>query len=216
MLNTIKRIAVTAVFCVISLPASAATFDFTGGANGANGNYNGNYSATVDGITVNVTAGTYDGTDLFGSNDDTIVATDCSTIFICPRVVTKTNDGLGIGDNLPFLGVVGGEVSGFSDLITFTFSQVVDFRKMIFAAVDGDDDFDLFIDGALVSEENNIAAANPFGPFGMGTSFSVGADALFDDFRIASIDVAAVPLPASAFLLMAGIGGLGAMRRRKG
>lgn len=214
MFKTFTRVAVAATISAFALPTAAATFDFTGGANGGNGNYDGNYSATVDGITVDVTAGVYDGTDLFGSAD-TIIETDCNGVFLCPRVVTKNNEGLGVGEDFGIFGSISSDIDGLiDDLITFTFSQAVDLSTMAFSLVDADDDFDLFIDGVLVSEENNIASLAA-GTFGIGTSFSIGADAITDDFRIASIEVSAVPLPASALLLLAGIGGLGALRRRK-
>lgn len=206
----LKILAVSAVIASMAVPAAAATFGFQRGSLGANGAYNGTYSASVDGVTLNATAGRY--------GNDTIIDTDCSNggcgyLF---RQVRKSNSGMGVSGFFD-----GSSIDGNfgNDLLTFTFDRVVDFGQILFSGVDANDDFDVFVDGALVLADVNIAQANPFDLSSLlpatGSSISFGADGRFDNFRIAAISVSAVPLPASALLLLAGVGGLGAMRRRK-
>jgi hypothetical protein len=89
--------------------------------------------------------------------------------------------------------------------------------------VDGDDDFDLFIDGVRVlPADRNIAAQNPFSLVGLsGTSISFGADRGTlsnlneDDFRLGSITVSAVPEPATLMLLGGALAALGVAYRRR-
>ncbi len=66
--------------------------------------------------------------------------------------------------------------------------------------------------------------ANPyiFAPGAVTDTLIVGAENsdllndFGDGFKVASITLTAIPLPATGLLLLAGVGGLAAMRRRKG
>lgn len=194
----------SAMTIALGLTAGAAqaapiVFDFQNETNGTNGTY-APFSATQGGLTVTVTGGVY--------AFDTIVSTN-----LLP--VTKADSGLGVG-----LGclICNNQINGPADLLTLTFSQAVHFGAAFFRLVDGNDDFDLFIDGVLVASEVGISGNNPFDLTGFyGTSISFGADGVgpTDDFRLGSFTVAAVPLPAGGLLLIGGMGALVLLRRRR-
>lgn len=188
--------------------AVAATFDLTGKPESTSRAF----TDTVDGIGLTVTpARFFDPTNSIigpGGND----------------VVTRNANGMGIDRG--FLDPP--ELNGATELLLLTFDQEVFFDSLTFGEVDGDDDFDLAIDGTFVLEDVNILASNPFLfslalPGARGTTLGIGADTfggIFgggDDFRVAEISVSAVPLPAGILLLLTGVGGLALVgRRRKG
>lgn len=147
--------------------------------------------------------------------------TDC---LFCTVVLNQhPTEGLGISRDQLFGSDDPAIDSLVSETILFTFDQTVIFEEIVFGFVDSEDDWSISVDG------NNVATANDDNPFSAfagltGTTLAItaifdpGIDALIgsgpDDFNIKSLQVAAIPLPASALLLIAGLGGLGALRRR--
>ncbi|MBL3559530.1 VPLPA-CTERM sorting domain-containing protein [Rhodovulum sulfidophilum] len=187
--------------------ASAATFDFT-----SSSSLDSNKQMTVDGVTLTAYAGIYADKPLSGANEDEILHTDCSTTSSCDRSVYQGSSGLGVA------GVADGPfIDGFfgNDLLTLSFSQTVDFSKVDFSFWDDSDSFDLFVDGQLVAPEER-SGETPFWLSGLrGTSISFGADSWNDSYKLASITVAPVPVPAAGLMLLGGLGGLAALRRKK-
>jgi len=194
--------AAAAAVMLIGGSASAATFDFTSSS------LDSNNQLTVGGVTVTAYAGVY--RDF--PNPDKILHTDCSTTFSCDRSVYQGSHGLGVAGFLdgPYIdGALG------NDLLTLSFNQTVDFSEVAFSFWDSWDSFDLFIDGELVSPEER-SGPNPYPLSGLsGTSISFGADAWNDSYKLASITVAPVPVPAAGLMLLGGLGGLAALRRKK-
>jgi len=114
----------------------------------------------------------------------------------------------------------------FNELLNFTFDTAVRLISVSFSHVDRNDDWDIYVGRDRLADNSS---QNPF-YFGgvIANSFSVLADghSCFswycyseDNFVISSFtvdaDVGAVPLPASALLLIGGLAGFGVMRRRK-
>lgn len=225
-----------AVLCLAAGAASATTvFDFrnpTLGNRGMN-SWDGNFGMTVDGLTVKATAGIY--STLGGT--ETIVTTDCKSIALCFSEVTETKVGLGVGGafGLRRTAGIGGLPFSFGELITLTFDKEVAFDEVLFKRLGGPvgPTFDLFVDGKVVAKDQLIQRKSPYSLTGLtGTSISFGADKFRlpyfgtqrDSFMIAGMkvseiekatNVAAVPLPASAPLLAAGLLGFAALRRRR-
>ncbi|MEP0961992.1 MAG: VPLPA-CTERM sorting domain-containing protein [Roseobacter sp.] len=196
----------TAAFLLSALPSLAATFDFAGG------NLDANDQMTVDGISVTALAGIYQDRPFSGADSDAIVNLDCSTTFLCFDSVTDNQNGLGLSggpDSLDGNGLI------FDELLTLQFSESVRIVNVTFSNFGASDSYDLFTDGTLFPPEERTAS--PFEPVNLtiASSISFGADAFDDRFRVRSITVEAVPLPASGLLLLGAFGGFAAMRRRK-
>jgi hypothetical protein len=211
-MRLVSVILAASVAAIAAGSASAATFDFTGGKLGANGT-TASRTATVDGLGVTVTGGTY----VF----DTFL--NAFNLSLSSQNVTKNKNGLGVDCKLDFLDVCPNNINGPVDLLTLTFDKEVFFDHATFTEVDKNDDFDLFIDGKLVGSDINIAASNPymFASGLRGFSVSFGADALplfkqnGDNFRLGAISVVPVPLPAALPMLALALGAIGVASRRR-
>ena len=187
--------AVTGLFGAGS--ASAAVIDFTGGGTGA------------------------------GSG----VSLSCSALGIfnyggCS--VTYNGAGLGVNgrpDSQP--GQIDGSPIFSSERLTLSFAQDMVWNNVRFGRWDSNDDARISADGGLsfqysgngstvdlggyVSRQLTISAyGNPLDGDCVGFFCFRGNDS----FTVRSIDVSSVPLPAAGFLLLAGLGGLGLMRRK--
>jgi hypothetical protein len=147
--------------------------------------------------------------------------------------VGKWSEGLGIVD-----GQTGDahfvDGNGRNDVLSFAFSQNVRLLSVGFSYVDHNDDFAFFFDKGkdgvlqndLVWKTKDIPGNGFYGTFSfayltnnIGKLFGIGAYGSNDDFKVASITVdfvkpSTVPLPGALPLFVAGLAGLGWMRRR--
>ncbi|MEL6952299.1 MAG: VPLPA-CTERM sorting domain-containing protein [Pseudomonadota bacterium] len=171
--------------------ASAAVVDFTGSGTGA-----------------------ADGASLSCSTTGFLNLGGCS--------VTFNSAGLGVQGGL--IDTQGDELDGFggTESITISFAQNMVWSNITFGLWDSGDDALLQADsGPALSYGGNNPSLDL--PNVVSSSLTITAvDSLNgffsnkrDDFTIASIEVAPVPLPAAGFMLLAGLGGLYAMRRRQ-
>lgn len=143
-------------------------------------------------------------------------------------VATLMQNGNGLGVNgRPDLNPwqLDGFPVGSSEFVTFVFAKAVNLVNIRFLNVDRNDEFDYAINGQRFVSNVNIGARTPTHalPFervktlvirASGTPF---VDAFGnDDFSIAGVEVAAVPLPAGGVLLLGAVAALASLRRRRG
>ncbi|MEL7104675.1 MAG: VPLPA-CTERM sorting domain-containing protein [Pseudomonadota bacterium] len=177
-----------------------------------------------------------------GCSDFTVTASSRGLLNDSAAVSRRGN---GIGVNAPggILGfpipdLQPGELDGFpspsAEALTFTFDSQVTVTQLILARLnsgsDTDDEYDLFVDGGVFIDNGTQRVLNGAVTLTQFTIAAIGGDASndqngffgigaqFDDFRVKSITyegVSAIPLPASSLLLLAGLAGLAALRRRK-
>ena len=123
--------------------------------------------------------------------------------------------------------------SGFDDYVEVSFNRVVNVISVMFGFVSstpGEDDVRLLLDtdgngrisvGDSYSARTDILPNN--NPFSIGLEtdfFALGAFDSNDSWKLRSVTVEydeppAVPLPAAGWMLIAGLGGMAALRRRK-
>ncbi|WP_299962296.1 VPLPA-CTERM sorting domain-containing protein [uncultured Roseobacter sp.] len=148
---------------------------------------------------------------------------------ICSGTVTTTGDYCRHDDHQ-----VDGGGSGASDeMAIFTFSETVTLRSVGFSFIGSNDEFDFRMYDPLgqffASQEPGVGTGPnnevvySFSQIWTGSIFGIGAQDKNDEFKIKSLtfdfdepddNPSPVPLPAAAWMLLAGVGGLGAMKRR--
>ncbi len=157
------------------------------------------------------------------------VSTSCEAlgIFNSSCSVTYNNAGLGVDGN-PDLqpGQIDGSPIFSSERLTLSFGHDVRWNNIKFGKWDNNDDARIEADGGLsfiydgnssllglngyISSQLTVVA---YGNIANDcTFFCLGGN---DSFPVKSIDVQAVPVPAAGFLLLAGLGGLAALRRKQ-
>lgn len=198
--------ATAAAIAMTASAASAVTFDFD-----AAGGDQATLDFLVDGLGLQVSATSFDETSRLRPGDDS--------------VVTQSTDGLGVRntvadpvnapENNTFID--GRSSEDTNDVLLFDFGKTVTVDEIVFTLRPGAQfeasEVSLFLGGPFSSIVQPAASFSFPGP---ARSFGLGALGDLDQFKIASISVSVIPLPAAAPLLLAGLGGLALMRRRRG
>ena len=195
--------------------ASAATvsFDFTGASSNV---------FTVGGVSVTATAHRL-------NRNGTIQSTQ--------RTLGRYSNGLGVtssGNDRHYVDGAGSH----NDVVRFSFSQVVRIISVTFAYADSGDSFSFGYQGSSGYQHLTNAqpfnatntswnyAANPdeatytFGGTYWSSIFGIGAVDSRSEYKIAgmtveTVDPSVVPLPAAGWALLAGVGALAAVKRRR-
>ncbi|MDZ4135000.1 MAG: VPLPA-CTERM sorting domain-containing protein [Paracoccaceae bacterium] len=216
-------VATVAAIAFCESTASAATIDFDVNKDWTNGAHT--YTNGVD--SVSVEAFLYTKIDL-------------PTLFGNPYLASWSGDaGLGICSGSLSSSEATGcalddhQVDGAdkNEVAVLNFgSLIVKLTSIVFSNVERDDRYDLFAFangiGAAATESNltkllpnncSICSVSDFF-LAQGSIFGIGADSANSEFKIKSISFevipAQVPLPAAGWMLIAGLGGLAAVRNR--
>ncbi len=201
-LRTTLSAAVCAAAMLVGSAVSATTINFTGY------NLSDRHSVTFGSRDLNVTvyAGTFDSYGINYRN----------------RLVDIDPNGLGADGSYDSDTVDG---SSGNDVLVFAFNQEVRIDSIGFTEVDRNDDFAFGqVSGRTFTRSFNYGDVDRHTDLSAmlsagartGLTFGIGAIGTYDNFRVSSITVSAVPLPASGLLLLAAMGaGIGVSRRRK-
>ncbi|WP_308911220.1 PEPxxWA-CTERM sorting domain-containing protein [Pseudokordiimonas caeni] len=227
-----KTLSVIGLTALMAVPASATTFDFTGGGNTRTTSL----YFSEDGIGLTVTAGYFDGDNV-------------NQYYVTPAV-GHYSPGLGVdwdtdtgkwdSDEDPDHEVDG---DNRNDLLIFTFDQEVELEEIQFSMWDaewkwshqsgwylkeGNDEFTLFSSNPWDnlgtnynpdSVNGNGVAVYAFNSGWVTDKFGVGASDSDDEFKIKSLTVSAItsgiPEPATWLMMIMGFGLVGIASRRR-
>ncbi|MBK0328156.1 VPLPA-CTERM sorting domain-containing protein [Rhodobacteraceae bacterium F11138] len=191
-LSTFAAAGTAAFLCMAAPAAYAATvFDLTG-----TGGTDSSYDFNEDGIGLTVTGMR----DFFGWGSADI---------------HQTNEGLGVTGWLDTSDEADGQ---FDEYMLFSFDQDVSMMEIAFNHIDSDDPYNIYVDsgsGFTLVDANAMTNPYTFSPFLTGNTLKVAVTDNSSAFRIASVTVNTVPVPAAGVLLLAGLGSLAAVRRRR-
>lgn len=154
-----------------------------------------------------------------------MTATAGSDVLSIPLPATLVQSGSGLGVTR-FLDSNPTQVDGSplltSEYITFSFAWAVNLLGFDLLGVDGNDNYDISINGGsfvngLTALLSNAVGVNNVTSFTIRASGTAFHDGLLgnDEFSLKSVNVASVPVPAAGLLLLGALGGLSALRRRK-
>lgn len=199
-----------AAIAAVALSAGASlasTVDFHFGS--SHPSYTSKVSKTVDGITLDVTGLRCDGSSCWSSNK-----------------LVEWGTGIGIYSNSQDSHQVDGYYR--DEYLKLTFSEEVTLDAAKFTYYSADDDFTLHtwngskfvFNGHGDACEANCGGSHTVHTYDFAgtytsTMFLIGAKYDDDDWKFKGVSVTPVPLPAAGFMLLAGLGGLAAMKRRK-
>jgi hypothetical protein len=204
--------------------APAAVINFSNAGTGASG------ATGISGITYLATAA-------WGANPFPTGSTS-AVVGVGPAGLGVVGAGVASSVGTPettFAGLgrrIDGVQAGSWEMLTITFiGGAVDLTNFVLGLMDPDDDFEYCFNAC--ASFTTVAAGVPLGNTAVSgqesrtyamnmanvTSFSIRATGaggdILDDFTLLGANVSAVPLPAGAPLLLAGLAGLAALRRRK-
>ena len=194
--NSFKRIALVASLVVGGAAANATTvtFDFTG--------------AKAVGSTLMFSSGGIDLT--VGANRFNPIT---GAIFGAGRVTRAIVGGLGEKTSRKDVGKLDG--AGPKELLQFYFSETVKITQVTFALINRKSQVTGYVSGTMVGRTLVLPVFNLGGLGITGDWFGAGAPTSKSSYRISSITVATVPVPAAGLLLLAGLGGLSTLRRKR-
>ncbi len=196
-----SALAIAAMVLGTASYAATETFDFTG-------SYAGTY---------------YHSKEFAGDNGSYI---DVSAVAVKNGRLKKavvgqwTYGGLGVCNSLGRYGCKESHtVDGYGrdDYLKFSLDHDVKISSISFSDY-GNNSFNVYADGSLYNLDYS-SSGKWNGEIVAGSTFFIGASEWKSGFKVKSVtvhyDVSEVPLPAAGFLLLGGLGGLVAMRRRK-
>lgn len=104
---------------------------------------------------------------------------------------------------------------GSKELLTFSFSSNVKIENITFRRIGKGSRVTGFVDGVMLGSARVRRFMDVSALDLTSDSFGIGAGNRKSAFRIASITVSTVPLPAGGLLLASGLAGLSCLRRRR-